>query len=258
MMNKRQPGFSLIELMVALVLSMLVVVALVQIYIGTRQTNRTQEMQARLTEDGRFALSMLQRLISQAGYRPPSEALAADRIAPDATTPSTKFVLRTKGDGTNIVNCNGAAITSGTDTTLTIQFASSKLSCITSGTTPVTTDWIATQTGGRGTEVVDFQVMYGIDTAAAPNTLADDYRCGGAGANRDCVADSYVTTLPTGVTSVQIVAVQLCLILRTEMADAGISKASAVKNCSGTDISNSQTDSKLYRQFQSTVLLRNR
>lgn len=253
MMKTRQKGLSLIELMVALVLSMLVVLALIQVYIGTRQTNRVQEMQARLTEDGRFALSMLQRLISQAGYRPPNVALPTDRIVPDATTPATKFVLKTQGDGTNIINCSGAAILSGTSDTQTIEFVSNtkELKC-------GTVQWIVPQTGGRGTEVIDFRVQYGIDNAAAPSTLADEYRCGGAGVNRDCVADSYVTTLPVGVTSTQIVAVQICLVLRTEMTDSGVSKASTVNNCSGSAITGSQTDNKLYRQFQSTIVLKNR
>ena len=257
-MKTRQSGFSLIELMVAMVLGILVVIGATQVYIGTRQTNRVQEMQARLTEDGRFALSMLQRLISQAGYRPPNEALPNDRIVPDATTPATKFVLKTKGDNSNIVGCNGAKITETTNfSSLEIKRDGNKLTCATVGATTAV-DWIAPQTGGRGTEVIDFRVQYGYDNAVAPSDLADDYRCGGAGVDRDCIADAYATSLPSGVTNEQIVAVQVCLVLRTEMLDAGISKAGAVKDCSDSAISGSDTDKKLYRQFRSTVLLKNR
>ena len=251
-MKTRQSGFSLIELMVAMVLGILVVIGATQVYIGTRQTNRVQEMQARLTEDGRFALSMLQRLISQAGYRAPNEPLPNDRIVPDATTPATKFVLKAKGDNSNIVGCDGTKITDTTNfSALEIKRDGSKLSC-------GSVEWIAPQTGGRGTEVIDFQVQYGYDNAVAPSDLADEYRCGGAGVDRDCIADAYATSLPSGVTNEQIVAVQVCLVLRTEMLDAGISKAGAVKDCSDSAISGSDTDKKLYRQFRSTVLLKNR
>lgn len=251
-MRKNCRGLTLIELMISLAISLLIVIGLTEVYLATRQTNRIREMQERLTEDGRFALSMLQRLATQAGYHLPNTNMASDRIVPSSTAPSTAFSVKTLGDGTNIVSCSGSAIANGTTTTAAISFNSSKLTC-NDGTA---VDWITPQTGGRGTEVIDVRFRYGIDTSYSPNTLDTNYRCGTQ--NRDCVVDSYVTTLPGGVTAEQIVALKVCLILRTEMTDGGVSKASAMKDCSGSDIADSQNDKKLYRTFESTILLKNR
>lgn len=255
MMRKIQNGLTLIELMISLALSLLVVVGLTEVYLSTRQTNRMQDMQERLTEDGRYALSMMQRMVTQAGYHAPNAAMADDRISPDSTSPSTSFTLKTIGDGTNLINCSGAAIADGTTDTSTIAFdaTNKKLTC-TSGASTV--NWITPQTGGRGTEVISVAFSYGVDTGFSPTTLDTSYRCGSQ--TRDCIADSYVNALTGGVTAVQIVALKLCMVLRTEFVDQGVSKAAAVKDCAGNDISNSQNDHKLYRQFQSTILLKNR
>lgn len=255
MMKTPSKGFTLIELMVALTISLIVAAALTQVYAGTRQTNRVQEMQSRLTEDGRFALSMLQRVISQAGFRPTVNGLlTSDRIL---ATSGTSITVKFTGDGTNIVNCNGAAVAANTATSLVITTTGNTLTC----TDASAANWIAPATGGNGTEVVDFQIQYGIDTAASPTTLENDYRCGTAGSNRDCVADDFVTTLPTSpfvVTAEQVVAVKVCLMLRTEMTDTSIVKPAALTNCSGTNVASSDSDKKLYRTFQTTILLKNR
>lgn len=241
--------------MVALTISLIVLVALTQVYTGTRQTNRIQEMQSSLTDDGRFALGMLQRVISQAGFRPTlNSELSATRLA---TPTSTSLTVTMAGDGANITNCDGGLVTSGVDYTATISFDTEThtLSC---STATASTNWIAPAQGGNGTEVVDFLVTYGIDTAASPATLNANYLCSTSPTNRDCVADSYVSALPAGVSANQIVAVKLCLVLRSEATNTGVQRSSAVKNCSNSDISGSNGDFKLYRTFQSTVLLRNR
>ncbi len=69
MMSTRHNGFSLIELLIAIAISLVAMLAASQAYITSNQTYRLQAMQSRLTEDGRFLVSMLQRTISQAGFR---------------------------------------------------------------------------------------------------------------------------------------------------------------------------------------------
>lgn len=251
MMRKNCRGMTLIELMISLVLSLLVVIAITEVYLGTRKTNRIQEMQERLTEDGRFALGMLQRLVSQAGYHAPDALLANDRITPSATSPGTSFTLKTAGDGSNIVACNGSAVSAGTTSTAIISFAADtkKLTC-NDGTA---TDWIAPQAGGRGTEVISASFKYGVDTTF-PGTLDSNYRCG----DGDCVVDSYETSLSGSMTASMIIALKVCMVLRTESTDTGVSKSAAVKDCGGSDITDSQNDHKIYRRFDSTILLKNR
>ena len=69
MFSRSQRGLSLVELLVGMTIALVAVAAATSMYVGTRQTSRVQASQARLAEDGRFAIFMLQRIIGQAGYR---------------------------------------------------------------------------------------------------------------------------------------------------------------------------------------------
>lgn len=63
-----QHGLSLVELMVALVISSLILIGLVQIFASTRVTYQADEGLARLQESGRFAMDFLAREVRMAGY----------------------------------------------------------------------------------------------------------------------------------------------------------------------------------------------
>ena len=66
-MPRHQAGFSLVELMIAITLGLIVLLAVGSIYVGSRQTYRVQEDNARIQEAGRYALEVLGRSIRQAG-----------------------------------------------------------------------------------------------------------------------------------------------------------------------------------------------
>lgn len=66
--NHRQRGFTLVEIMVALVLSLILTAGVVQIYLTTKQTYRLQESLSRIQENARYALATLSRDIRMAGY----------------------------------------------------------------------------------------------------------------------------------------------------------------------------------------------
>lgn len=250
---KKQSGFSLIELLVAVAISFVAVLAASEAYLSSKQTNRLQGIQSRLTEDGRFALSMLQRTVSQAGYRASATAaLPTDRISIAANVITVKFTP----DGTNHIGCDGSAPTAAQ--TLVIQASASGLQCAANGGTAV--KWIAPSTtgSGTGTEVVDFQALLGLDTG--PAATPSDYGCGADTGTkpRDCIVDKYAATLTGTETAEQIVGVRLCFVLRSQAKDAAISRSANAKNCAGNDIANSQNDGKLYRRFSTTVALRNK
>lgn len=99
-----QAGLTLVEMMVAMTLGLLILLAVSSIYIGSRQTFRMQDDNARLQETGRFALEVLGRSIRQAGFWNMP-------INPVAT--ATAFV------GTPITGVNGAG---AVPDTITVQY----------------------------------------------------------------------------------------------------------------------------------------
>lgn len=249
-MRRKSSGFSLVELLIGVIISLVGLIAIIEVYSSSRQTQKIQALQSRLSEDGRYATSMLKRIISQAGFRPnPTNTMASDRVAIAANVATIKFTA----DGSNQVGCNGAVLAANTDQTIVIQRSGLKLQCD-------AIDWVAPAASGvgQGTEVVDLLFLYGLDTG--PANTSSNLGCGVEVAGvkpRDCIVDSYSAVLG-GATSDQIVSIRVCLTLRTQSADASVSKSSAIKDCSGNDIAGSATDNKLYRTHVSTIQLRNR
>jgi Tfp pilus assembly protein PilW len=249
-------GLSLIELLVAMTIALVAILAATALYNSTRQTYRVQTMQNRLAEDGRCVISMLQRVITQAGFRPMGSTVAwtGSAIVP---TSATGMKVRFVADKANQIDCSGTVVSDDTKITelvITGNTATGTLDCDGSA-------WIAS--AGAGTELVDFLLEYGSDTtsATATTTTPPAFGCGAILADGtrqgDCVADTYA--LPTAQGNpLGIVAVRACLVLRTDTTDASIDKSVTPVDCSGASIPNSQNDRKLYRTFRTTVLLRNR
>jgi type IV pilus assembly protein PilW len=63
---RRQAGFSLIELMIAMVLGLLVSAGIITVFISTSSSNRMQTQLARLQEQGRYAIARISSDLSQA------------------------------------------------------------------------------------------------------------------------------------------------------------------------------------------------
>ncbi|WP_018869235.1 PilW family protein [Thioalkalivibrio sp. ALgr3] len=61
-------GLTLVELMVAILLGLLLTAGVINVFIGTQQTNRTQEAMSSVQETGRFALDIIARDAREAGY----------------------------------------------------------------------------------------------------------------------------------------------------------------------------------------------
>lgn len=66
--RSRQFGFSVVEVMVALVIGLIITVAVAQIFSSSHSTAQLDEGLARLQENGRFATDFLTNEIRQAGY----------------------------------------------------------------------------------------------------------------------------------------------------------------------------------------------
>lgn len=66
-MNKRQRGFSLVELMIALVLGLVLVGGAINTFLASRQTYVLQEATSRVQEAGRFSMDLIARELRAAG-----------------------------------------------------------------------------------------------------------------------------------------------------------------------------------------------
>lgn len=66
--NKTQVGLSIVELLVALLISLLLMTGVVQVFMASRQTYATNEAASRLQENGRFALEFIAQSARHAGY----------------------------------------------------------------------------------------------------------------------------------------------------------------------------------------------
>lgn len=66
--DRRQRGFSLVELMVAVTLGFIVVGAVGYLFLGSRQSFRTTDNLSRMQENARFALESITRDVRMAGY----------------------------------------------------------------------------------------------------------------------------------------------------------------------------------------------
>ena len=65
---KNQKGFSLIELMIALVIGLILIAGVLQVFVGSTVTYSMQSGLSKIQENGRFAMSFLSRDLRQAGY----------------------------------------------------------------------------------------------------------------------------------------------------------------------------------------------
>ncbi len=79
-MIRKQIGFTIVELMVGLLLSLLLVGGVLQVYFGTKTTYKITEGLSRLQEGTRFSVDMLARDIRMAGYIPCSQPQSKDSV----------------------------------------------------------------------------------------------------------------------------------------------------------------------------------
>ena len=66
---KKHSGFSLVELMIAMIIAMIVLLVVSQVYVGGLRTQRAQTEVLRLNESARFAFDLVTRELRKAGHR---------------------------------------------------------------------------------------------------------------------------------------------------------------------------------------------
>jgi len=69
MTMEREKGFTLVELMIALVVALLLIAGVIQIFISTKQAYRLMDASSRIQESARMAMELLGRDIRMAGFQ---------------------------------------------------------------------------------------------------------------------------------------------------------------------------------------------
>lgn len=92
-----QAGFSLVELMVALVLGLLLSAGVITIFISAKQDYQVQDAVSQVQENGRFSLEFLARDIRMAGFSQCSNQMATANSVQNAPAALASFELGIQG-----------------------------------------------------------------------------------------------------------------------------------------------------------------
>jgi len=152
--RQSQMGLSLIELMIAITLSIFITAAMITLFVNSKQNYRLNENMSRLQENARFAMSFLARDIRMADYR---TCVTADRLA-TAVAGTNNAGLNNSDTVTVIWQTNDCAAGLATNTTVfSIQNGASGSPAL-----------FRSVDGGAAEELVegieDLQILYGEDT----------------------------------------------------------------------------------------------
>lgn len=241
-----QQGFTIIELMVAMVLGLLLMAVAIQIFVGNRDTYRYNNNLARLQENGRFAFDQIAQVVRMTAYQGDSPAAwvlgpmsqANGGVTPlagtdNATNGSDTFALTYQGSADNFIkDCQGANVAAGSIVTNTYALdANNQLTCA------VILDGAAAVTRLVIDGVEAMHVLYGVDT------------------DSDDAANQYVSA--GNVADMEdVVSIRLSMLLRS-LDDALIEVTDTGTYTLLDETVDPADDRRLRRVFSTTINLRN-
>ena len=249
-----QLGLNLIELMISMALGLLVLLAISSIYIGSRQTFRLQENNARLQETGRFAIEVLGRSVRQAGYwnmpiSPVNTATAFVPLAGGAVitgtdgTAGAPDTVTVQYDGlAGDRDCEGNVLAANAVVQDAYRLNSSQLQC--DGNADGTVDHQALVD-----DIEDVQILYGLTTPNDPFQSAVRYKAAPLAAEWPLVVSARVCVQARSANSVNSTPQRF---LNCGGAMGTATGAAAFTTASGTNAL------RLRRTFVATYNLRNR
>lgn len=239
-----QQGLSLIEILVALVISLFLLAGLLQLFISLRVSAKVQENLSRVQENGRYALDYIGRLTRLAGSR--SRFNIERGLSFNEAFPSVKAIEGTNNDGPNssdtitvtfegegpgqgdVRNCVNVQIGENATASNVLSINNSNsLQCVSGGQTQPIVD-----------NVENMQILYG------ENTDGDTWG----------VADRYVPASDVGQWD-RVVSARISLLLRT--AENNLADSPQPYTFNGATVTPASTDRYLRRVFTTTVTLRN-
>jgi type IV pilus assembly protein PilW len=184
---QQQRGFTMVELMVALLIGLFLMGGLMTLLQNNRKAFSSQSLLGQLQDSERLAMTMMSGVIQQSGYFPdptlnsPSTSLpavgtfaAGQGLTGSTTAGSDTIIARyatAPGDG--ILNCSGTSnpATSGANATYSNAFSIA----VNGGVSQL----VCTDKNGTQYPLVNgvtkLQVMYGVSTSATNPTNVDTY-----------------------------------------------------------------------------------
>ena len=197
--SKRQAGFSIVEIMIAMTIGLFVVAGLAKILTSNKESYRVQEAQSVLQENARLATVFLSTNVGKAGFHQDAQvdasslfptgslALTGTNDNADGTDNildgSDTITVRFEGDGV-ITNCLGGTVAASAITTDIFRVdTNNQLQC--------------SAGGGAFQPLMDnvqgLQILYGEDTGT--DGAVDQYRNAGSVADFDQVFSVHVALL---------------------------------------------------------------
>ncbi|MBI3772289.1 MAG: PilW family protein [Gammaproteobacteria bacterium] len=231
----RQAGLTLVEMMVAITISLILMAGVTQIFLSSKSSHTVQNGMVQLQENARFALDSLANDIQMAGFAVATAApnrVTIARTLNNAAANAIAGITIAAGSDTIEVNYQSATDCLGNGTGIggiatNLYFTDgTNLMCSSNGG--------AAQVIAEGVE--DMQILYGIDT------------------NSDGIANQYVAA-NAGMTITQIVSVRIALLVNT-VNSVGLSAAGTYSLLNETPVG-PFNDNLLRQVYTRTIILRN-
>ncbi|MDD0844522.1 PilW family protein [Pseudomonas sp. Gutcm_11s] len=244
----KQSGMSMIEVMVALLLSSFLILGITQVYLDNRENNLFQQSQGNNIENARFSILILEQELSKTGYRrQPSHTL--EHAFPQIT--DTNCGLMTKGQIVKRIS----------DTSFCIRYQPAFTGAKTCDGNDIT--GIPSTPYSDAEPVVEIFTLKDLDTTDGVNTpqltcnnqviasnisaIRFEY---GVNSNEEKIVDKY-TSSPTNTENVRAVQFSVLSASSTEVTKEASS--TVYKHWFG----NEPTDKKLYTMFSNSASMRN-
>lgn len=271
--TKHQSGLSMIELMVALVISSFLILGVTQIYIDNKRSYAFQQNQAENLEGARFTLLVLQQELAKAGYRRrpdqlSEEAFPASSIPSGCTFLAGEAVSRPEGSQNSVCIRYQIADEKTRDCIGNLPYNTSDLSTPYTSATELVAEKIYLEDGELRCKVSHINTTGGelsdVPPASLVNGVADlRYELGVGSASDPRAVVSYTkadTTLP-------ILTIRYTVLMRSSNsnlrdgvdADTALANWKTLTGATSSQVTALKSTDKgqLYQVSQSAVMLRN-
>lgn len=208
MRTQTQRGFTVVELMVALLIGLFLLGGMMTLVQDNRRAFATQNQMSQLQDAERLAMTMITDTIQSAGYYPDPTTNSATLVLPASGnfvagqgvyggTSGTSDMISVRyatNSGDGIVNCVGQPNTTGAVATYTNTFtvANGQLICTMNGTAYPIVGTANTGTNFSGIVVTNMTILYGVTTGSTPNNV-DTYYAAASVPNWSNVISAQIT-----------------------------------------------------------------